>query len=150
MRLYTFINYYLSSIQQGIQTAHIVGELFNQVHQLTTPYKAKMICDWSMKHKTILTCNGGNSASIRDLESLFASNQNPYPYARFNEDEDSLDGALTGVGIVLPEEIYGAVYDKDYDAYIYFNWDGIQVKVYNSDTFEYNLIKTIKSAPLAR
>jgi len=29
MRLYTFVNYYLSSIQQGIQTAHIVSEMSN-------------------------------------------------------------------------------------------------------------------------
>jgi hypothetical protein len=28
LRLYTFCNFYLSSIQQGIQSAHIVSELF--------------------------------------------------------------------------------------------------------------------------
>jgi hypothetical protein len=50
MRLYTFGNYYLSSIQQGIQAGHAAVELFNKYEnseQLNTVKEwAKIIKQW--------------------------------------------------------------------------------------------------------
>lgn len=103
MRLYTFCNYYLSSLQQGLQTAHVVAELFND-------YKRKQeesqLFDWSLNHKTIVILNGGNCESLKELNTFLNSDSNDFPHTSFNEDEQSLNGALTCVGIVLPEKIY--------------------------------------------
>lgn len=171
MRLYTFCNCYLSSIQQGIQSAHILGELINSVfetgittnstplkQEITLKEKELMIVNWCEMHKTIIVCNGGNAQGIRELTKFFDSKENPFPFATFNEDGDSLDGALTGVGIILPEEIYDAKFYKgvesiedsentltqDFNAYTYEN-----IVEYREGTYLYDLIKRVKSYRLA-
>lgn len=109
MRLYTFINMYLSSIQQGIQTAHIVHELFNKYlhNNVARPYE--LLYDWSENHKTIIVLNGGDAFDIDNLYHFLLKDENPYPFASFHESEDALWGVTTGVGIVLPESIYTTV-----------------------------------------
>lgn len=114
MRLYTFCNYYLSSIQQGIQSAHVLAEMFNKYRTARhRPLDQEgMLWDWSTIHKTMVVLNGGNSADIEDLYSFFFAHQHVsiYPFAKFHEDRDSLHGALTCVGIILPNEIYDTAY----------------------------------------
>lgn len=170
MRLYTFCNCYLSSIQQGIQTAHILGELHNMAtancitvasdtkigsvtQEVLYDKAALMIKDWSEQHKTIIVCNGGNAAMIRELITFFDTPENPFPWATFNEDNDSLDGALTGVGIILPEEIYDAKFSPApsegtgvYRPAFYFDESG---KIYEEGTYLFDLIKNVKSKRLA-
>lgn len=144
MRLYTFMHVYISSIQQGIQTAHIVGELNNEY--------SPMVVDWQQEHKTIIVCNGGNSKSIKELIAFFCDRRNPYPFAGFYEDEDSMEGMCTGVGIILPEEIYEAKMKSvpiDSGGFVEIGYE-FENKIYTCTTYEYELIKRIKSAPLAR
>ena len=111
MRVYYFGNMYLSSIQQGIQAAHVTHELFLSYppcdpnhHDLQSD--SDILYDWAKNHKTMILLNGGYSEALRELITFFSSPQNPYPWTFFNEGEDALDGALTCVGIVLPERIY--------------------------------------------
>ena len=155
MRLYTFINFYLSSIQQGIQTAHILGEIINKYddHPL-----GKAVRNFNRNHKTIVVCNGGNGDSIRELiEFLDDAKHNPFPWATFNEDAASLDGALTGVGIVLPENVYEVSSEMIPDPAN----RGMRKRIFRSnldpnivyddpDTYTYQLIDRVKSCPLAR
>lgn len=110
MRLYTFVNYYLSSIQQGIQSAHLVHELFNKYRmgEVQTHEGFLQLHDWSRNHKTMVVLNGGNCETLTDLAMFIRSHDNPYPWNFFNEDAQSLANALTCVGIVLPERIYEA------------------------------------------
>lgn len=146
MRLYTFINAYLSQIQQGIQTAHILGELINS-HR--TRAQDEFLGDWIQNHKTIIVCNGGNAQSIRDLTEFFKNKKNPYQFATFHEDGDSLDGALTGVGIILPETIYDVYWDRDAEAYVQELENGDLVYIRETAGFFFELIKQIKSFRLA-
>jgi len=112
MRAYFFGNMYLSSIQQGIQAAHVTHELFNKYSTvsgadgLSILGHSDTLFSWSLSHKTMILLNGGYSENLREIIALFDTPENPYPWAHFNEGEDSLDGALTSVGIVLPEKIY--------------------------------------------
>ena len=158
MRLYSFTNFMLSSIQHGIQTAHIMGEIL--IKNDPTPYHNEITLEWLSRHKTIIVCNGGNSKSITELYQFFAHRHNKYPFASFNEDTDSLNGALTGVGIVLPPEIYDVktefVFDKETrerkKVYEYMSdGDFTTLIIYDDPTdYTYQLIDKIKSAPLAR
>ena len=111
LRLHTFCSFYLSSIQQGIQSAHVTSELF-------VKYKynfdlSSRLYDWAENHKTMIVLNGGINKSLHDLSNFLKEEKDnlsfPAPFATFNEDEASLGGILTTVGIVLPEEIYDAV-----------------------------------------
>ena len=107
MRAYFFGNMYLSSIQQGIQAAHVLHELFLKYPSpVTTEGRGDHLWAWASSHKTMILLNGGYADTLREIIKLFDDKNNPYPWAFFNEGQDSLDGALTSVGIVLPEHIY--------------------------------------------
>lgn len=107
MRFYGFGNYYLSSIQQGIQAAHVISTM--SIFYKEATQQKKVYNEWAKFHSTIILCNGGNSASLSNLYAflmdLEAEGMN-LPYNKFNEDSQSLDGALTAVGIVLPKKLY--------------------------------------------
>jgi len=118
MRAYSFTNFYLSSIQQGIQPAHAIVEMF--VKYKNHVQESKHLFDWATNHKTMICLNGGTSADIRDLyfELIHVAEALQLPYSPFNEDEASLDGALTSVAIIVPEKIYmeaAEMRDRDYD-----------------------------------
>ena len=108
MRAYFFGNMYLSSIQQGIQAAHATHELFTKYRgeDEFTPQTTSHLYEWARNHKTMILLNGGYAATIQELVDFFRTDDNPYPFAPFYEEEASLNGALTTVGIVLPEKIY--------------------------------------------
>ncbi len=104
MRAYFFTNMYLIGIHSGIQTAHTVAEMFIKNHDELGNIT---LIEWATNHKTTIVLNGGYSSDLRLLMQFFDTPSNPYPWAHFNESEEALDGALTCVGIVLPEKIYG-------------------------------------------
>lgn len=106
MRAYFFGNYYLSSIQQGIQAAHCVADMFVMYGNIHTTPQQYALFEWAEQHKTMVLLNGGNQASIIDLATFFDQGENPFPWCSFNEDFQSLNNCVTTVGIVLPERIY--------------------------------------------
>lgn len=103
MRFYAVGNMYLSSIQQGIQAAHCVAEMLMQ------PYSDRraIMQEWALNHKTLICLNGGNNKSLNDFYDLVRY-QKQFPVARFHEDQDSMAGMLTCVGIIVPKKIYEA------------------------------------------
>lgn len=122
MRFYGFGNYYLSSLQQGLQAGHAVAELFVKHNHAdvnnasagdyTLPEernnlaKADYVLGWAENHKTMVLLNGGNSADLQELFEFLETNKCPFPFVKFHEDEVSLNGALTYVGMILPAQIY--------------------------------------------
>lgn len=113
MRLYTFCNYYLSSLQQGLQTAHVVHELFTKYGDVNEGHRYdkleyEQLLNWAEDHKTIVILNGGNCLTLNDLLTFLYGDSNEFAFSGFYEDEQSLNNALTCVGIVLPERIYDA------------------------------------------
>lgn len=105
-RAYYFGNMYLSSIQQGIQAAHVTSEFWNKYNQFENGYDC--LLTWSMYHKTMVLLNGGYQSELEliysELERLCT--ELGFPFAKFHEEKDSLNGALTSVGVILPEEVY--------------------------------------------
>ena len=109
MRAYFFGNMYLSSIQQGIQAAHVTAELFHkyQVGPGATRTLAHIrLMDWARDHKTMVLLNAGYSSELWLLRNSFGPDDNPYPWAYFQESIEALDGTFTSIGIVLPERVY--------------------------------------------
>jgi len=109
MRAYTFTNFMLNSVAQGIQPGHCLTDILRDYQK---DYPASIACeraeDWADNHKTMICLNGGNHANIKDiwaqLQELGSVLQ--LPYGKFNEDEDTLGGLMTCCGIIVPEEIY--------------------------------------------
>ena len=110
MRFYAIGNYYLSSIQQGIQAAHTLAEL------AIMPEHRGVFDEWAKNHKTMVVLNGGNADGLRKFYELLSSEYaKSLPFAKFNEDAQSLDGALTSVGVIVNERIYSANWINGYD-----------------------------------
>lgn len=115
MRFYGFGNYYLSSLQQGLQSAHVVGELsVKSIHKGSVTKKGKIFFDWAKNHKTMVLLNGGNSQSLEELFQklkVFEKDGMHLPYVKFHEDEQSLGGALTYVGMIVEQKYYDAAFE---------------------------------------
>lgn len=104
MRFYAAGNAYLSSIQQGIQAFHCLGEMTQ--HNTTNT----QFIDWLCNHKTLICVNGGNNQSLNEFYNVIVNSG--YPVAKFHEDDASMAGMLTCVGIIVPERVYAAdLYD---------------------------------------
>jgi hypothetical protein len=163
LRLYTFCNMYLSQIQQGIQSAHVLGDMAVKYNKARSSPLATLFWDWAENHKTMIVCNGGANQDIEEMYSLLAAVSSKslfgLPYASFNEDVMSLGGVMTGCGIILPEDLYDAV---DYrKAYAWFPLDNLEPsayffvkegkidKTYREGTPEHDLLKIVKSCRLA-
>lgn len=132
MRLYTFGNYYLSSIQQGIQAAHVVSEMSVRYAKGSPQYD--MYVDWALNHKTIICLNGGNNKTlIEDVVKPIEDFCYSYPNAVFYEDEQSLGSILTCFGVIVPEYIYNQ-----------------EQNMFGHQTPEYILHEIINSKGLAR
>ena len=121
MRAYFFGNYYLSSIQQGIQAQHCTAEMFVKYYSSDSAGHS-ILHEWAKNHKTTIVLNGGNSSDLENFLQFIRegeySNQHVYPFVSFNEDTQSLNQALTCVGIILPDVVYStaeALRDKNND-----------------------------------
>lgn len=128
-RFYSFNNMYLSGLQKGLQTAHVVAEMSNTIKNIFAFADAKnefkglhtddnvnelqKICSynaWKAEHKTIIMLDGGNSAALQNILNIFdkfiTEDNVPLAVTYFHESEGALNCALTCVGIILPKCIY--------------------------------------------
>jgi hypothetical protein len=120
MRFYGIKNMYMNGIHTGIQCGHVMGELFNKYGQPSTPGQLRgttktlhdMLWDWSKNHKTWVLLDGGYASNLRRIAEIFKNYEEEFPWAEFHEEQDALDGALTAIGIILPEFIYDAKIDR--------------------------------------
>lgn len=158
MRLYTFTNMYLSPIQKGIQSAHVTHDLFVKYRDYMDYEMNAFLFDWAENHKTMIVLNGGYSSTIAALNLSFSDSRNPYPFTHFNESDDALCGALTCVGIVLPEKIYetAALIRKDPTVLEMITNDGFLSAVYTGadedwvfNGFELTLVQELNNYGLA-
>lgn len=104
LRLYTFTNFYMSPIQHGIQSAHVVHELFLKYTGET--HRRDTLLDWAKNHKTMIVLSAGNLAGLEDMLDVIEPIGALFPWSEFNEDQASLGGILTCVGIVLPSSVF--------------------------------------------
>lgn len=105
LRAFFFGNFYLSSIQQGIQAGHTIADMF--VKYDNDSFEYDMLWSWAKNHKTMVLLNGGMGRDLTDLQCILRDC--PLPWAYFKEDFDALNNANTCVGIILPESIYSKV-----------------------------------------
>lgn len=111
LRLYSFVNFYLSSIQQGIQTAHIISDMVTDYRHARGQSK-DMFLEWCAYGKTIIVLNGGMAKDITEIyEALWDNTVLPYPIGSFNEEPGAIHQeiqAVTAAGVILPPPIYDA------------------------------------------
>lgn len=101
MRAYFFTNMYLSSIQNGIQTAHCLSNLFLIYTHLQNK-KTEQLFQWAENYQTIIVLNGGDSDNLIDINNVIATLD--LPFANFYE--GGLGNTLTTIGVIVPEMYY--------------------------------------------
>jgi len=110
-RFYSFVaGLYLSPLQCGLQTAHAVSEMYAHHVNLSGPMSKRMRVydEWAQSNKTIVILNALNSKGVIDVHKALMPFAPMYdlPLAIFNEDEQSLNGAATACGMVLPKKYF--------------------------------------------
>lgn len=117
-RLYVLTNMYLSQLQRGIQTAHVVAEMGRDYGKFPDPMPASVTTylDWCETDKTIIVLDGGHQQDLERVERLLLDNEDErqfrpngkidLPWAGFREEEVALNNAMTAIGIILPEYLW--------------------------------------------
>lgn len=116
-RLYSFVaHHYLSPLQCGLQTAHIVSEMSRDANSIYT--------DWAENDKTIIICGAGNHAGVMETFKQLRAHNNALSYtddwlplALFLEDEQSMNRMATACGIIVPDRYYNAVWNSEQRCY---------------------------------
>jgi len=109
-RMYFFVPYNLSPIQQGIQAGHALGEYAlkygrgNPVH---------LVWDFLEKWKTFMVMNGGTSNSSRDFNAIPYGSLNQIADALVEQEiemayftEPDINEALTAVCFIADERVF--------------------------------------------
>lgn len=112
-RLYSFVaNHYISPLQCGLQTAHVVGDLSVRYKHNTEQHKAYE--DWAAKDKTVIILGAGNHKGIVDCYQELQRVAEPLglAFTIFCEDEQSMNRMATACGVIVPEKYYNTVFDK--------------------------------------
>lgn len=112
-RLYTFTaNLYLSDLQKGLQSGHVVGEL--NAYDTGTPGR-DAFDDWSLQDKTMIICGAGNHGGVlRCYDTIQRLCDQPgadielasLAHSLFREDEESMNGMATACGVIVPEKFW--------------------------------------------
>lgn len=157
LRLYSFVNFYLSDIQKGIQTGHMAVDLVREYvpdePETVSQNHLNMVADWADNHKTFIVLNGGNNLMLDNTASICA--RSGLPWTTFYEDEESLGGLRTCVGVVVPEKYFNATYANavfgeivDVDGMVYTD-QKIDMPPQGSDQAIFNFVKLLKTSRLA-
>lgn len=152
-RFYSFTHAWLSAGAAGLQTAHAVSEL-----SLTD---CEIYKKWAKDDKTIIILNGGNSqmldTTLKTLVELRASSETISSLCSnvvaFREDNESLEGIRTVVGIIVHERLFNAKADEfDESISPFYHWIGpstngegdIVSEVYRYGSPEFTFIDHLK------
>lgn len=168
LRLYTFTNpTYMSQIQCGIQSLHVLGRLHKKYRNCDTDERVErlLLFDYNDNHETVIVLNGGVHGDLVAINEYMKTEmpQLELPFAHMNEDAYSLNSSMTCVGVVVPESLYGAmdytaasVWDADAPrpnagptSHFYFPHASGNVSVYSEESAEWRFIKLLKSKRLA-
>lgn len=158
LRLYSFVNFYLSSIQQGIQTGHAAVDLVrkytangNPLRTDITEERVALVEEWADSWKTFITLNGGNASGIAEATNTIS--KSGFPWVSFREDEESLGRLQTCVAVVLPDYIFAAQRKQSADRmteYFEFEDEDGALHMFMEGHPHFDLIKLVKGCRLAQ
>jgi hypothetical protein len=126
-RAYFWGNFYLSSIQQGIQAGHVIGNMAISCQENSD------FIQWADEDKTMILRNGGDHISLYNFVTDLQIQGGEYSWDYFEESGDALSNSITSVGIILPNYVYNPAYEP----------------AYYDDSFEATIYRKIKKTPLA-
>lgn len=164
-RLYTFVaGLYLSDLQKGLQTAHVVSELHTLYRSYTgvDTRETAILDEWAELDKTIIILSADNHAGVLNAFNMFgpmAVTSLQLPIALFREDEQSMNGMATACGVIVPQTLWDVTYTASQSFtgtdgkmpswrpafYQHIPTNGDPAIIYGEDTIEFSFCKLLKS-----
>ena len=118
-RLYAFVaNLYLSPLQCGLQTAHVVSEIAHLVSLSPASLSSPSFNTWAREDKTIIICGAGNHQGVLDCWAELkrtAIDTGLTCGAIFHEDEQSMNGMATACGVIVPQKYWDVQFFQETD-----------------------------------
>lgn len=125
LRLYGFVPYNLSPMQQGIQFGHAGIEYGQMVKKISNKEELDLYNNWADNYKTFMVGNGGTTN--RNIETPGTLNQllktfqeNDITTSSFYEPD--LGDQLSAFVFIVDERVFGKNEDKSYKWSEYENW----------------------------
>lgn len=128
-RMYGFVPYNLSPIQQGIQFGHGVVE-YGLLSREIPPFQS-IYDKWANEDKTFIILNGGTTNDNQERlgtmqQHLLKLKENDVSVAEFREPD--LNDALTAVVFLVDERVYNKVLYPDFEVGMFpINYEDIQL-----------------------
>ena len=121
LRMYFFVPYNISPIQQGIQSGHALGRYCLRYGRHDSNH---IVWDFLEKWETFIILNGGTTNNNRDFESISIGSLNRIADDLVDNDiefsymiEPDLNEALSAVCVILDERVFNR---KDYPDFVDF------------------------------
>jgi hypothetical protein len=149
-RLYTFTaHHFLSPLQCGIQSAHVVSELAN-MHRIAEEQQRKIFELWAGLDKTIIVCGAGNHEGVTACWAKMVTlvGKLGLPVALFKEDERSMNGMATACGVIVPQKYWDVTFEKEENVWVHedtYSNDEPAYHYFGQDDAEGQLISHIKN-----
>lgn len=155
LRMYGFVPYNISPIQQAIQFAHAVVEYGQNVksYDVINNIELKKYNDWADSWKTLIILNGGTSNHsinryhqtdepfIGTMESnLITLEQNGVEIATFYEPD--LNDMLSAVVFIVDERVFNKKKYPDFEDWVIENYGGL----INGNGSSYQIARRIKES----
>jgi|GEM_PF-5530143 len=116
MRAYVLVNSALSGIQKGLQAGHALVEMAMDAR--TKNARSAVFNEWAVSHKTMIVLEGGYHAGLEAAKAALEAalgGKDELPWTAFYEDEETMNGMLTAVAVVVPERLWDAPRNGDMD-----------------------------------
>jgi hypothetical protein len=139
LRMYFFVPYNISPIQQGIQAGHVALRYVKKYHQ-----DNPQVWDFVDNHETFIILNGGTTNDQIDAEGLSIGGMNQIgnllhehqiDFAYFNEPD--LNYALTALCFICDERVFNRKKYLDFIDYL------SDVKLMRDDLMAFNFMKKL-------
>ena len=102
---YIFTHIYLNTMQQGIQSLHVVGEFIANYGEDPCTKEWEDILDWAQNHKVVRIVSAGGSPDFDEhmMDTRELAKKYALPYTSFRE-PDCYD-SITAFGIIVTPEV---------------------------------------------
>lgn len=98
---YIFTHQYLNTIQQGIQSAHVIAELFTYNKISGREDHLKKVYDWAWDYKTIRILNAGAGGIFDDRYTRFLELASEYNLPAVYFMEPDINNMMTAFGLIM-------------------------------------------------